>query len=608
MKKLVLAIITMALFLFVACNKDLLSDKESLSINKQQGVTSDGNTGSVPEGMTQLGRQLKNPYSVENMREAFKLIQPLLDENDQKPNVRVTHYYVKFNPGDQQELDLLKADTSVEFFEYPLDYEIIKPGVYYREPGIPDGVPTPQYVAVPENYNFPPVDYQILDELYIPEEVEKAVQSEIIDDLVDQALALTDNLIGGIFKRPSKWNPDGFIRGYDNILNGLIPLEGVKVRATRWFTTKTDYTDANGYYRTGSFRRPVNYSIKWETSKYDIRSGTWGQAKYDGPKIKGRWNLDIQSWYGSTLGYATVHRAAHRYFFRNTGGLKRPGNVTKLKFNYYHDKQGTGVNWGNWDPFGVFPDVKLYGKDGSGNWYDENELYSTTIHEIAHTSHIKLMTFVQYVQVSKIIYESWANAVEFYLTQLEYRELGVSDYDDPDENEFIDNMQRWDQNGSHDYTPLFVDFIDTYNQSLRRGPQPDPCPDFGDFDGANCYVGTPPAGESAFIYADNFYYTPVGCCECPMPGSSFDGANCYVRAIPDDRLGFIWQNNWYLMRAGNPDNPFDAISGYTMGNIESKILRYSYGLTSLRDKLKEHKPSGVTDKHIDLYLDYYFSW
>jgi hypothetical protein len=29
----------------------------------------------------------------------------------------------------------------------------------------------------------------------------------------------------------------------------------------------------------------------------------------------------------------------------------------------------------------------------------------------------------------------------------------------------------------------------------------------GSFDGANCYMGTPPAGSNAFVYANNFYYT-----------------------------------------------------------------------------------------------------
>ncbi len=610
MKTKLLFLVLLTLGVFASCKKDLLEDKnQNSSANTAPQALIFGGSNLPAEGLMELGAKLKNPYSVTNMQIAYDELKSLFPDSTAVLEIRATHKYVKFLPQNQEEYQLLEAIVDIELFVYLLDYEIKKPGVYYRDPSIPEDQPNPQYASVPVDFTLPNVNFEVLEELYIPEEVEDESLLSTVTALVDQSLKLTNNLIDNIlqisFRRPSKWNPDGFIRVYDDVLGRLMPLEGAKVRATRWFTTKSDFTDANGYYRTGDFRRPVNYSIKWETSKYDIRSGTWGQAKYDGPKQKRRWNLDIQSWFGSSLGYATVHRAAHRYFFRNTGGLKRPGNITKLKFNYYHDKNGTGVNWGNWDPFGVFPDIKLYGKDNDGDWYNTNVLYSTTIHEIAHTSHIKLMTFVQYVQVSKIIYESWANAVEFYLTQLEYNELGEDDYDDPAIVPIdIDNMQDW-VGGDPDYTPLFIDFIDGYNQGIERGTVADRCPDGGTFDG-NCYIGTPPQGETSFIYADNFYYTPVNCCDCPLPGSWYDGANCFVENIPEDRIGFIWNNNWYLRPAGDNTRPYDEISGYTMGTLESQVLRYSYGLTSLRTKLKENKPAGMTDKHIDLYRDYYF--
>lgn len=35
-----------------------------------------------------------------------------------------------------------------------------------------------------------------------------------------------------------------------------------------------------------------------------------------------------------------------------------------------------------------------------------------------------------------------------------------------------------------------------------------PCPLMGSYDGANCWLGQLPAGTTAFIYANNFYYTP----------------------------------------------------------------------------------------------------
>ncbi|MEZ4382677.1 MAG: hypothetical protein R3A79_15170 [Nannocystaceae bacterium] len=72
-----------------------------------------------------------------------------------------------------------------------------------------------------------------------------------------------------------------------------------------------------------------------------------------------------------------------------------------------------------------------------------------------------------------------------------------------------------------------------------------PCPNGGSFDGANCYMGSPPAGTKAFIYGGSYYYTPVGANSCPKSGSRFDGANCHVQRVPSGVKPFIYANNWY---------------------------------------------------------------
>jgi len=83
-------------------------------------------------------------------------------------------------------------------------------------------------------------------------------------------------------------------------------------------------------------------------------------------------------------------------------------------------------------------------------------------------------------------------------------------------------------------------------------PNQNACPSIGSYDGANCYVGSAPAGTHAFIWSTNFYYTPVNGNQCPKPGSSFDLANCYVTAIPQGTSPFIWSNAWYVAPACHP--------------------------------------------------------
>ncbi len=540
------------------------------------------------EGLTKLGKKLENPYTVENMRKAQENLRTRGQSSEF--NVRTTHLYLKFNPQDEEELDLLKSDTTLELYDYPLDYEIEEGSVSYHDPKKPIGKPTYQYVAVKVDKKLPRLAYEVLAKLYIPEEDGqiangRGATNPSVAVLVDEALKITNNLEEEIKedkngRRASWWTPAGTIRVWDDVVGEttitekefdhweyypcddgdiiiekivapaeckrpifryvtrtidgcLIPIEGVKVRARRWFTTYIGYTNENGNFNlVFRFKHPANYSIKWESSKYDIRDGEFFQAYYNGPKQKGNWNLDING--GKSLRFATIHRAAFRYHFQNIGGLKRPNIWNNLKIAY-KDKSGTGINWGNnWQYFLVggagtlMPNIKIWGKEDDGDYRPTNDVFSTTIHEIGHTSHINLMNagLIQYGQVSKIIYESWSNALEWHITRIEYVERGELNYDNPADNTAVqvDNMQWWDSSDNHEYTPLFVDLTDIFNQNVERG---------------------------------------VG--------------------------------------------PIDEINGYTMGGIESGFLKHVYGLSSLKDKLKANKPSGVTDQQIDEYLSYFFS-
>jgi hypothetical protein len=114
-------------------------------------------------------------------------------------------------------------------------------------------------------------------------------------------------------------------------------------------------------------------------------------------------------------------------------------------------------------------------------------------------------------------------------------------------NDFAKIIHGSDQNtpfGGRD-TDLFVTKV------ANPGPCTTPCPYTGSYDGANCWLGQPPPGTTAFIWANNFYYSPVSGAQtsaqkCPKPGSWYDGANCFVQAIPSQTHPFIWANMWYV--------------------------------------------------------------
>ncbi len=201
-----------------------------------------------------------------------------------------------------------------------------------------------------------------------------------------------------------------------------IPLIQVSVHA-RWFTNvKTDLTDENGYFETGQFRNEVNYAIKWERGDYDIRNGTLLQAWYNGPKKKGDWNLKIGTG-GKSIMYATMHRAAYKQFYGDNLGIRRPTGLDKTKLCYM-DENGSGIFWGDWIDYGILPDIKIWGKD-NGSYKPTDRIFGTTTHELGHMSHWHLIGIDNYAFTGKVIYESWADAVEWALTNDEYHKMGA---------------------------------------------------------------------------------------------------------------------------------------------------------------------------------------
>lgn len=79
------------------------------------------------------------------------------------------------------------------------------------------------------------------------------------------------------------------------VSGSFIGLNGVKVKARRWFTTHTDITDENGDYECdGTFENDANYSIDWEKYQFSIQDSWMDGARYNGPKITGDWNLNLK--------------------------------------------------------------------------------------------------------------------------------------------------------------------------------------------------------------------------------------------------------------------------------------------------------------------------
>ena len=381
--------------------------------------------------MIKLGKQLENPYSVENMRLAWANIKSSTSHaRVYNFDIEPTDLYVRFYPKNEKELNLLEAD-SLFLFDYPLDYEILNQGSYYVDStGNQEG--KWYYTSVPIDYTFPNIEYEILEELFlIDEDIDNASSNgrstlprQFLHDLEDEALRLTDNWEEAIDApdapnaRPSKRNPQGHVRVWDTERQQLVGVEGVRVRTRRWFSYGYAWTNEAGYYRIDrGYRRDVHYTVFFENqSGFKIWSTTLDLSKashHVGKHTRSGINIDMST-NSRAWRFATVNNAAVKYRrYCNQFGIGLPPSNIRIAAV---DKVGGGAApmlRRTWGVFGftsksdllaffykangisltlnqiavmikfALPDIVIKAASSQGT----AAVYETTFHEMAHASH-----------------------------------------------------------------------------------------------------------------------------------------------------------------------------------------------------------------------------
>lgn len=440
--------------LLSSCQIDSLEEtiNESKNFNEHK-LSSEVNERTSNDTEIVLGQQLQNPFTPTIMQTAYDNIKssnPFFTTF----NVRTTHKYIKLSPSSYSELDSLIANSEIELFDHPLDYEILVDGDYYHDPAIPyDTIhPTFQYGVVSSDYDFNKISssYTVISDLYLPDEdpdllaiiasnpnpkpgKENPIERDM-DILIDEALFLTNNLPASEAERgirPPRWTPSGTLTITDNQLQSDIGLEGAKVKIRRWFKVAIEYTDVNGNFTSGKkFRRDVRYKVKWEYStgihKWDIRRGFYGQARTGGPKKEGPWIETFSD--GMDIMYGTINRGCYDFFYHDPYGLEKPSARIKIAAL---DKCGTGVNHHIASIIGG-PDIKVYRKMPNDSPYDQCEpknsliIYSTTIHELGHSQH-RSLGVAKFIFSPSKIRESYANMIEWVFVMNRYAPQKIYD-------------------------------------------------------------------------------------------------------------------------------------------------------------------------------------
>lgn len=383
-------------------------------------------TGDALHGMIVLGEKLEDPYSVDVMTKALASVYPTKSRIPLTP----TDLYVRFLPDGQDQFDRLEA-MGLQLVDHPVDYRIVREGDYYHDPEIEEGNITWQYTVVGKDFNFPSgIRYEILDECYISDN-DPATKADGLDweEVEREAYRLSGNsdmlaeTKGG---GGTTATPEGRITIIDD-LKGEDPagVKGVRVSCNSFVKFASAYTDKDGNYRMSkSFSTDVRYRLVFKNSKgfsigfnlllVPASTSSLGKGSPEGV------NATIDKYSENKLfTRAVVNNAGYDYYescIVDDGSRMRtpPGNLRIWLFRGLDCssavmlQQGAVIDKSKLASYlGEFasllkmflPDITL----GLKGAEDFCEIYSTTVHEMAHASH--------FMQVGKDYWNKYINFI-----------------------------------------------------------------------------------------------------------------------------------------------------------------------------------------------------
>lgn len=382
------------------------------------------------------------------MQQAYDNIKSIYPAESALLTVRPTHQYLKIPIADSLEFEILEAyetEHVLNFFQYPLDYEIIS----YPDGDYGEEIYLPRYTSLEVGalaLDSFPLPYEVLADLYLPD-TDRGTQllntfDDFLDALEEEAFKITNNDTPEEAK-VSGFTPSGYIKFYNIVSGAYEGTPNVEVRTRRWFTYHSDFTDNNGYYYIPkTYKNKVHYSVKYKND--EARINAWAVGTYtavlEGPKQEGPWSHNAPQGTKAYL-WGAIMRGVYDYHNHlvPTYNIGPPPNHLKIRACPESD---CGVNtmlnttfsspplvltpfvFGEW----LTNDIKI------GNKHDEfNSLYKTTIHELGHAAHWNLVgSFTisanwTMIWSHKLVREAWATGI----TDVGYQDkFGVSYYKD----------------------------------------------------------------------------------------------------------------------------------------------------------------------------------
>lgn len=354
---------------FISCEKaqerEIQSSNAQPNIHRMRDIDDEDPPLYTEEDAIVLGNQRSNPYEITNMLHAYEIISCLLPNfvvGTEEPEVNTIYYRVL--PTDSADLAILDADTSIIYFDYPLDYDIVQWGNYYHDPTVSDPAYTWLYAVVPAGHPLPQLStVQILQECYLPEEpsgnddslydtipdwqngfalleyvaYRESGNSDMFEpEDIDNLEYILDNSLGwgeenGQAQRSSRsfWSwlrgwitgvhPQGQFRVRNTETGANEPIKNAKVLIHNFIKIYCGGLNSNGfYYSTTRFRTRSWYHIRFENHNTGTR--IYNESQFIFGPVHRRLGWHSRDGYSCTLyfgdmawRYASINNAAEKY-------------------------------------------------------------------------------------------------------------------------------------------------------------------------------------------------------------------------------------------------------------------------------------------------------
>lgn len=368
MKKVIIlfpVIAAIALLTIYGCKKET---NTSLQTTDQNGIGGWEMT-ERSDGSTVLGLQRTIPYKVDIVKQAYNnLYEPDIATLD------ANYLYVRFLPQNPQDVKSL-LDSGLEFWDIPLDYDVVTWGDSYHDPSLTGSEYTYRYAIVKVGTVLPDVQHQILEQLaLVPEDCAIAKEGFRLTDneyISPDEFEANPILVNGTFDYEIKREetaddgggnggdcgcplpnharkPSGCVQVFDNKLNiweGVINVE-VHTSSTQIFGAifhRETETDANGCWKINKkYYGKVHVWVKWENGTCDVKTmendiDLWGYSfprkayigQFGGPNfnnipIKFAYTSAINSWNFRNWAASTVNNSVFEF-----GGFLSAEGITR---------------------------------------------------------------------------------------------------------------------------------------------------------------------------------------------------------------------------------------------------------------------------------------